>query len=97
MNKQVNVDQFDELKDKLDEQMADVKERQDFFIQQANEEENDELLDELEELEADMAAEELDKLEIGHAIINPEAGQAVKSGKVKEQVQEKDEDEELLA
>jgi hypothetical protein len=32
LNKQVNVDQLEELKDKIEEQQADMQERADFFI-----------------------------------------------------------------
>lgn len=44
--------------------MADVNERQEFFINAAGQEDNDELLDELDALEAELAEEELD-VEIG--------------------------------
>lgn len=54
----MNVDQFEELKDKLDDQMAEVDERQQFFIGVGQQDDNDELLDELNELEAEMAEEE---------------------------------------
>ena len=32
LNKQLDVDKFEELKDKIEDQMADVNERQEFFI-----------------------------------------------------------------
>ena len=65
LNKQVNVDQLEELKDKIEEQQADMQERADFFIRAGQVEDEDELLDELNELEAEMAQDELDQLEIG--------------------------------
>ncbi len=51
----MNVDEFEELKDKLDDQMADVQERQEFFVNANNMDEDDELLGELDDLEAEMA------------------------------------------
>ena len=65
LNKQVNVDQLEELKDKIEEQQADMQERADFFIRAGQVEDEDELLDELNELEAQMAEDELDALDIG--------------------------------
>ena len=64
MQRQLNIDQFEELKDKLDDQMAEVDERAQFFINAGQAEDNDELMDELEELEAEMAEEEFAKEEI---------------------------------
>lgn len=49
--------------------MADVNERQEFFINAGQAEDNDELLDELDELEAEMAGEELD-VEIGAGTVD---------------------------
>lgn len=64
MNKNLNVDEFEELKDRLEEQMADVDERQQFFINAGESADQDDLLNELDELEAEMAGEELE-VEIG--------------------------------
>ena len=49
--------------------MADVNERQEFFINAGQAEDNDELLDELDELEAEMAAEDFNNVEIGSGAI----------------------------
>ena len=51
----MNIEDFEELQDKLSEQMEEVNQRQEFFMNAAGGEENDELLDELNELEAEMA------------------------------------------
>jgi hypothetical protein len=51
----MNIEDFEELQDKLSEQMEEVNQRQEFFMNAAGTEENDELLDELNELEAEMA------------------------------------------
>ena len=64
MNKNLNVDEFEELKDRLEEQMADTEERQQFFINAGESADQDDLLNELDELEAEMAGEEMD-FEIG--------------------------------
>jgi hypothetical protein len=69
LNKQLDVDQFEELKDRIEDQMADVQERQDFFINAGGVEDNDELLDELDELEAEMAADDFNDVEIGTGAI----------------------------
>ena len=44
--------------------MADVQDRQDFFINAANKDDDDELLDELDELEAELAQEDFDDMEV---------------------------------
>ena len=69
MNKKLDVDQFEELKDRLEEQMADVDDRQQFFINAGNQDDQDELLDELNELEAEMLEDDLD-VEIGGGAID---------------------------
>ena len=69
INKQINVDEFEELKDKLDDQMADMSERQEFFINAGQGEDQDELLDELDAMEAEMAEEEFNKVDIGSGAI----------------------------
>ena len=58
------MEKMEDLQDKIAEQMEDVKERQDFFINLGGQEDNDDLLNELDELEAEMAADDLD-VEIG--------------------------------
>ena len=44
--------------------MADVQERQEFFVNAASQDDDAELLDELDELEAEMAAEDFGEVEI---------------------------------
>ena len=68
INKQMNIEQFEDLQDKLAEQMEEVKERQDFFVNAGGLEDNDDLMDELNELEAEMAGDELD-IEIGSGAV----------------------------
>jgi uncharacterized membrane-anchored protein len=69
LNKQLDVDKFEELKDRIEDQMADVQERQEFFINAGGQEDNDELLDELDELEAELEAEKFNEVEIGSGAI----------------------------
>ena len=64
LNKKLDVDKFEELKDKIEDQMADVEERQQFFINAANKDDEDELLDELDALEAEMAEEDFADMEV---------------------------------
>ena len=61
----MNLDEFEELKDKLDDQMADVQERQEFFINAGQVDDEDELLDELDALEAEMVEDDLNAMEVG--------------------------------
>ena len=63
LNKQMNVDDIADLKEELDDMMAENAERQDYFANIAKEGE-DELKDELDELEALMAEEELKDMDI---------------------------------
>ena len=65
LHKQVNIDEMEELKDKLEEQQADMEEKQDFFVRAGQMDNEDELMDELNELEAEMAAEDFEGVEIG--------------------------------
>lgn len=93
----MNVDEFEELKDKLDEQMADVQERQDFFINAGQVEDNDELLDELDALEAEMAQDELDKIDIGSGAVMDAVGKGEQQQQKVKPVANKQDDDELLA
>ena len=69
LNKRVNIDNIEEIFEKMEDQKADAEERADVFIRMANAEDNEDLLDELNELEADVAARELEELEIGAGAI----------------------------
>lgn len=93
----MNIDQFEELKDKLDDQMADVDERAQFFINAGQQEDNDELMDELNELEAEMAEEEFAKQEIGSGAIIGALDHGQKDKVKPVAMQEEDEDEARLA
>ena len=71
LNKQMNVDDIADLKDELDDMMAENTERQEYFAGVAQEGQ-DELLGELDELEAELAADDLNKMDILDApIIQP--------------------------
>ena len=62
LNKQANVDDIADLKEELDDMMAENEEKQNYFAGMANEN-KDELLAELDELVADALAGELEALE----------------------------------
>ena len=72
LNKQMNVDDIADLKDELDDMMAENSERQDYFANIAKEGEDD-LLGELDDLEAEMAQSELDSMSLPsvHVPIKP--------------------------
>ena len=67
----MDVADLDELKDQIEDNMAEINERQEFFADVANEDADD-LLDELNEIVADAAAAELEGMDIGmnNAVIN---------------------------
>lgn len=60
---------MEELKDKLEEQQADMEEKQEFFVRAGQIENEDELLDELNELEAEMAMEDFEGVDIATGAI----------------------------
>lgn len=72
--KMTNIDDMEELKERLEEQKADMEEKNEFFIRAGQMDDEDELLDELNELEAQMEEEELAKLEIGSAALHMPSG-----------------------
>ena len=89
LNKQLDIDKLEEIKERLDDQRADMEERQQFFIDAGKgQEDEDDLLAMLDDLEAEAAEEDLD-VEIGAGAIKG-SGQAVPS---KPQAQKSDEDE----
>lgn len=47
-----NIDDMEELKERLEEQKADMEEKNEFFVRAGQMDDEDELLDELNELEA---------------------------------------------
>ena len=87
---------MEELQDKLAEQMEEVKERQEFFINAGGQEDNDELMDELNELEAEMAGDELD-VEIGSGAVKHNVADVVVEAPIKGGKQQVQNDEDLLA
>ena len=68
MNKQMNVDDIADLKEELEDQMAEIQERQEFFANAAEEDKED-LMGELDELEALAMGEEMEQVEISNAPI----------------------------
>ena len=62
LNDQMNVDQLEDLKDDLDDQMADMEDRQNFFAEAAKGEEDEDLMAELDGMEADAVGAELDDM-----------------------------------
>ena len=65
MNDQMQVEELEELKDDLADQMADMEDRQAFFAEAAEGDADDELLAELDGLEADAVGAEIDGMEVG--------------------------------
>ena len=65
LNKQLDIDQLEEIKDRIEEQNADMEEKREFFVRAGQIEDEDDLMDELNQLEADLAEDELAELEIG--------------------------------
>ena len=63
-NKEMNLDDMHDLKDDLDDMMAENNERQDYFAQIA-EDGNDEILDELNDLEALALEDEMNQMNLG--------------------------------
>jgi hypothetical protein len=66
----LNIDDLEEVKERIEEQKADMDEKTEFFVNAGKMEDEDELLDELNELEAEMAEDELAQLEIGTGAID---------------------------
>jgi Snf7 len=100
LNKQLDIDQLEEIKDRLEEQQADMQEKADFFINAGKMDDEEDLMDELNELEAINAEEELAGLEIGaNPIKAPQPGAAGKVGpsKGKSEADELRELEQMMA
>ena len=93
-NKQINVDDIADLKDELDDMMAENQERQDYFAGIAQDG-NDELLGELDEWEAEAAEKELQEMDINpQPIINKPKPIINKPKPVVIAAQQEEEDEE---
>ena len=89
LNKQANVDDIADLKEELDDMMAENEEKQDYWAKIGNEGKED-LLAELDDLEAEMASKEMEEMDLApqKIILKPKP---VK--KVEEAKEEEDEDE----
>ena len=76
MTKQVSVENLEDIRDKMEEQNAEVEERREFFIEagKAGVVEEEDLLNELNELEAEMAGKELEQLELPSVRLEHAAG-----------------------
>ena len=90
LNKQANVDDIADLKDELDDMMAENAEKQDYFAGIAREGEED-LLNELDELEADAAQRELEEVNL-----EPQLIKKIQPKKYVEEVKEEDEEEDEI-
>ena len=71
--------------------MADVNERQEFFINAAQKDDDDELLDELDALEAEMIEDDFNDVEIGSGAIKGAAGQQAVQAKPQAASRQQDE------
>lgn len=91
LNKQLDIDKLEDIKEKLDDQRAEMEEKQEFFINAGKVEDEEDLLDELNELEAEMAMADLD-VEIGTGAIEGVKGGA-QGQPVKPQAAKSEEDE----
>ena len=65
LNKKLDIDKMEDIKEKMDDLRADMEEKNEFFINAAKVEDDEELMNELDQLEADWAAQELEEVEIG--------------------------------
>ena len=65
----MNVDDIADLKEELEDQMAEIQERQEFFANAAEEDKED-LMGELDELEALAMEEEMEQVPISNAPIS---------------------------
>ena len=66
MSKQVNIDKLEDIREKMDEQNAELDECREFFIEagKVGEMEEANLIDELNELEAELAGRELEQINL---------------------------------
>ncbi len=76
LNKKLDIDKMEDIKEKMDDLRADMEEKNEFFINAAKVEDDEELMNELEELEAEMAADELEQVEIGTGHIQAQGAAA---------------------
>ena len=99
MNKQLDVDQLEELKDDLADQQADMEDRQNFFAEAAQGEDDEDLLAQLDEYEADAVGAEIEGMEVGTAgIANPNPNPVPATSQAEEEAQkELDELERMMA
>jgi len=87
-NKKMDVDTIADLQEEMEENMAEVQERQDLFMNVA-EEGKDDMMAELDELEAEALAGELEGMQVGAMPIaapaNPIAQPAAAAGQSEEE------------
>ena len=89
----MDVADLDELKDEIEDNMAEINERQEFFADIANEDADD-LMDELNELEAEGMMDDLDDMNLDPVNpIKPKPKPAV----ISDVVSEEEDEEEALA
>lgn len=93
MNKNMELDDIQDLKDDLEDQMAEMNEKQEFFAGIANEG-NDELLGELDELEALAMDDEMKEMDVVPNKLIAKKNQPQKV--VAQAEEEEDEDEKML-
>ena len=74
LNKQLDIDNLEEIQERLEDQKQQAEEKADFFIRAGELEDNDELMDELNELEADALANEMESVEIGAGALKGKGG-----------------------
>jgi len=74
LNKKLDIDKMEDIKEKMDDLRAEMEEKNEFFINAAKTEDDDELLNELNDLEAEMAAQELEEVEIGSGVVEAKGG-----------------------
>ena len=63
LNKEANIDDIAEMKDELDDMMAENEEKQNYWASIGNEGRED-LLAELDDIEAELAAKDLDEMDL---------------------------------
>eukprot|EP00347_Sterkiella_histriomuscorum_P010851 403374681 len=65
INKKVDIDNLEDIREKMEEHTQNMEEIQDFFQKARNVEDEDDLLEELNQLEAAQIEEEMDRMKVG--------------------------------
>ena len=76
LNQQMNIEQMEDIQDKIQDQMAQQEEMTDFFVQNANAD-KDELEEELAAMIAEDEAEKFAEIPVGLDSIKPDAQPAI--------------------